>query len=799
MHVRFLLAVAVCLALAPAPAGAQRKRKPKVVRIGVVIDGPWANNEKVAGVIRGEVTSLLTGEFDVQFPDEAQRVADWTTEGVKKNIDELLADPQIDIVYGMGVMASHDLGRRDKLPKPVIAAFVIDPGVQGIPLKKGTSGVKNLTYLTSPWTLGRDIQALSEIARADKITFLGSKRFIDAIDGLDERVAEAAKEHGVDMSVVGVDESVDAALAAISKDSQAVLVGPLLHLTEQQLDAVIAGINAKKLPSFSIIGRAEVERGMLAGIRPLADFNLTGRRLALNTQRILLGEDAGTLPVTLQYGEDLVINMSTARAIGHYPSWAVLTEAELINPVRQNVDRKLTLASAVAESQKANVDLSVDAEEVAAGREDIRRARSVLLPQLDFTTSARVIDAKTADASFGSASEFLWDAEASVTQVLWSERAWAGLDIEKSVQRTREHGLAVTRLDVGLDAGVAYLNVLRAKTLERIQRENLKVTRSNLDLSRTRERIGTGNPAEVYRWESQIANDRKGVISASANRNVAEIALNRVLHRPAEESFETEETAIDDPALLTSHDRLFTYFADPGTFKLFRKFLVARAVERSPELAQLSASISAQERVVASNRRAFYSPTLALRGGVTADVVKAGAGSDGPDLPLPPNTMLAEAPKVGWFVAVSLSIPLFTSGERSADLQKAKIDLRRFGLQHEAVRERIEQRMASAMHLAGASFAAIKLSDDSATAAHKNLELVTDAYAKGTVSILELLDAQNASLVADQLAANAVFDFLVDWMNVQRASGQLDLLMTDAERKDFFEAADAFIAQARGK
>ncbi len=79
---------------------------------------------------------------------------------------------------------------------------------------------------------------------------------------------------------------------------------------------------------------------------------------------------------------------------------------------------------------------------------------------------------------------------------------------------------------------MAYLNLLRAQTLERVQKENLELTRSNLELARVRQQIGISGPAEVYRWESQIATARKEVINANAQRNAAEIGVNRVLHQP---------------------------------------------------------------------------------------------------------------------------------------------------------------------------------------------------------------------------------------------------------------------------
>ena len=47
-----------------------------------------------------------------------------------------------------------------------------------------------------------------------------------------------------------------------------------------------------------------------------------------------------------------------------------------------------------------------------------------------------------------------------------------------------------------------------AKAFENIQEQNLERTRSNLALARVRETIGAANPAEILRWESEIANNR---------------------------------------------------------------------------------------------------------------------------------------------------------------------------------------------------------------------------------------------------------------------------------------------------
>ena len=64
------------------------------------------------------------------------------------------------------------------------------------------------------------------------------------------------------------------------------------------------------------------------------------------------------------------------------------------------------------------------------------------------------------------------------------------------------------------------------------------------------------------------------------------------------------------------------------------------------------------------------------------------------------------------------------------------------------------------------------------------------------VGILVLLDAQNQALVVDLAAANAVFDYLIDLMGVQRAVGRFDYYRSPQERQDFLNRVQAFFDQA---
>ncbi len=401
-----------------------------------------------------------------------------------------------------------------------------------------------------------------------------------------------------------------------------------------------------------------------------------------------------------------------------------------------------------------------------------------------------LIDQDRAQSSFGNQAQRQITGTAQVSQLIYSDQVWASYDIEQNLQDLRQEELAQLRLDVILEASESYLNVLQTKTIERILRDNLRLTRSNLEVAQARVDLGATTRDEVFRWESQIATNRKNLIDASALRNQAEIAVNRVLNRPIEESFLTEETALDDPELVSSFEQIGPYISSPQSFDIFRNFMVGEAFEASPELRQLEAVILAQERVVLTSKRALYLPTVGAQADISA-FQTGGAGSMAPQLPVPGLTF-PSANSLNWSVGIRASLPIFEGGALRARRSRAEMELAELVLQRDATRQRIEQRIRSALHQAGASFAGIDLSQDAAEAARRNLDIVSDFYSQGTLDIIRLLDAQSRALVDDLVAANAIFGYLLDLMGVQRAVGQFDYYRSPQDRQNFLSRLDNY-------
>ena len=62
------------------------------------------------------------------------------------------------------------------------------------------------------------------------------------------------------------------------------------------------------------------------------------------------------------------------------------------------------------------------------------------------------------------------------------------------------------------------------------------------------------------------------------------------------------------------------------------------------------------------------------------------------------------------------------------------------------------------------------------------------------MTVTDLVDAQFSAFNADQNAANAVYDFLIDYLRLQRFTGQFDIVASEADRAAMKERLRAALA-----
>ena len=752
----------------------------QAARVVFILDRESSRFQPLVDATSREIGDFFRpGEVEVLPP----RAGDGTARGVAAVLDGAWQDSLVSVVVTLGSIGSHLLARTTP-PKPSIAATVIDATWQNIPQREGASGVRRLAYIDQSYSVGSTLADFHRLIPFRKLAVILDRDLLQAIPQLRVRatalVRQASRAEAV---IVPALDRADRILAALSAGVDAVYLTPLPAMSEAEYSRLLAALNARRLPTLSYLADPDVQLGALASYEPPENWQRRARRVAVNLQRILAGDDAGSLPVRLVSAPRLTLNLATARLIGFSPGWSTLTDAELVGVDSVGPTDTLSLAEAMKGAAEANLDLAAAELDVASGREDVHLARSTLLPQVQSRITQTYTRQGTAAASLGQQPERLLDGGVTFSLPLYAEETWAGYGSQQKLQLAREAERDQLRLDIVLEAATAYLGVLRARTLADVQRSNLFRTRSNLEVARLREGVGSASRADIYRWQGEVATARRDLIAAEAQVRIALLELKRLLNRPLGRPLAQRPVALRDPALLAQDSTVLTWFDDPTRFALLTDFLVAEALRISPELMQAEASIAAQRRQHTAAGRAFWLPSFSLQGGLSNVFSRGGAGANTPSFPAP--TTFPIAPDLTWQLRVEASLPILTGFERNATRAQTGFDLDRFELQRNAIRLAVDQRVRAALENAASSYAAIALTRDAAEAAGLNYALVSDSYASGVASITTVLDAQDAALSASEAAANAVHDFLLDLMRVERAMGAFGSLQTPEQRQEF--------------
>lgn len=750
------------------------------IRVAVVTDGPTTRQLLTAEVIEREIASVAGAGLKIVLPADKRFAGDWSLEGAAAVLERALADRDVDVVLTLGILTSQQAARRMSLPKPVIAPLVIDPVLQDYPLIEGRSGRHNFTYVADFKSVATNVRAFHDIVGFKHMVALVENSLLAALPALSGKATELAAALNIRIDIVRVGDDVNAVFASLPPGVDAVYVTPL-RFNEAQGRELARGLAQRKLPTFSVTGRTDVEAGLLMTTGGAErDTDRLARRLAIMIQRIAQGEDPAQFDVAFPTSQRLVINMEVAREIGFSPRWQYLADAEQLHAEAGGA-QPLTLLGAMRAALDANPALAASRERLGSAVDDVRIARSELLPSLSASAARTRIDDDRASPL--TQAEDTTSAGLAFSQVIYSERAWAGYSIAKSLGAAQEQSQRADMLNTLTNAAAAYLNVLRAKSVEEVRRRNTENTRKNLEISRVREEVGLAGRSDYLRWVAQLARDKQTLLAAESSRRQAETDLLRILHRPASQPFSTVETGIDDPLTLVSSPRTQAFLDTPAKWAVFMEYAVHTALENAPEIKQAGSVLEARQRALTSAGRSYYLPDLALVSNGSKFTDKSGAGSL--SVPGAPDDE-------SWSVSLQATLPLLTGGLRGAERSQARHEMRASEADRLATMDAVEAQTRLVLHQTASSWPAIDLSREAQAAADENLANVTEAYARGAVSVTDLIDAQETALLNGLSATDAKYGFMTDFINVLRSMGDFEILLDPASREAWYARVEAW-------
>lgn len=761
--------MACALAVALAAVGARATP----VDIAIISDGDSQRDRETRAALIAELTGLEDFELTFRFPAQRQTAHGWRVESARQAIEAALADDAVDIVIALDILSSS-VAASFAPDKPLIATTVIDPALQGFAVSEsGTSGAANLHFLTVNFDLAAALREFQYATDAQHIGLLIDGSILRAVP-VSEVVQRARGELDFDLSLVeSPSADLESWLEAVPNGVDALFLTPLPRLDRESYERLVRFAQDQRWPTFTTLGREDVEAGALMGRGLVPRPEQLARRLAIDIRDIALGRSASELPVAMEVRDRLAINRLTAEAIGFQPSFELIFSADTINE-ELPAGRVLTLRAAVTEALERNLRLAVAQRDLEIAVEDTRVARSALLPQVGGDISWNSQDRDLVGINPTRTTEV----GLSLSQSLYSESLRSSYRATALAQNAQAADLDATELDVIETAALTYLNVLIAKTQRDIQLENLNRTRANLERAESRYDVGATDRSEVFRFETELGTDQQNVASALAAYERQRFELNRVLKQPIGLAFQTAEPGIEATSLF-GDPRLVRYLRGPRGVATLSAFLAEEALRNAPELAAIRAQIEAQQRLQLAAKRRRYVPTLDAFSRASRIVDDSGARFE---------TDFDE----DWSVGIEATWSLFQGGGIKAEQLRAALEVQQLELTLQQAADVIETDARGSLAEAASSRLNIGFAQSSAAAARKTLDLVTDAYVRGTASYIDLIDAQNTYLNARLAAANAVYQHLQDLVELQRSIAFFDFAVSAAENEAWLDRLDRF-------
>ncbi len=735
----------------------------KVVSIGIVQDGLLENANKMLANLKGELHALLGSKYTVQLQADKILSADWSADLAALQYGKLVKDRSVDVILGFGVLSSSVIAREKKHPKPVIVLGIINPEFYQIgSLSQRSSGIHNFTYILFNQSIERDIDTFFRIYPYKNIGIV----FIDEIIQMDpfsnDSFKEIMKKNNTQFTPLSIKNNIDDILTNLGK-VDAVYLGHLGKFEGKEKRRLIEALTVRKIPTFGISVK-DVKQGALVAITPEENMPKVFRRISLDIEAVLAGDNLSKLPVHLGFEEKLTINMETARSLKFSPDFSILSQAELLNDVEYKNVRTLDLQQVMKTAVQANLSLKIQELAVKSDKKDVSLAKSKYLPILTAGANGIQIDEHRAEQSFGSQAEQTISGTLSLQQVIFSEQALGNIAIQKHLLTVSEQSHEQIKLDIMLQAGEAYFNILSAQALVDLQKKNLDRIKKNLEISKQRETVGYSSRSDVYRWESQLASETKNLIEAKNTLRLTKIQLNKTMNKPLDQKFNLKKKYADNNQV-NMHANFKKNVKNRQSMEILTRFLIEEAKKKSTEIRQIDASIAALQRSFKSIKRQRYLPVVGLMAELDYTFSRNGAGSDAVGM----NGQPVDHENMRWSVALNASLPLFKGGEIMLQSQQAKIEIMKLEKQKADLVQNIEMNVRSKVLDLSLSVANQDLSRRSADYAGKSYDMVQDAYSKGAVSIVELTDAQTNAFNAELAASNSIYDFHRNLLRMQRA------------------------------
>ncbi len=750
--------------------------------IGILLDDENPATESLLDKLKTEIKSVVGEDALIVFPEDKTLVSRRNPEKAAANYNSLLNNGT-DIILAFGPLNSKIITnqKNHKVPTILFGAINRDFGLLG-DTKTSSSGIPNFNYLIDSQSFKADLEKFRELSGFSQVSIAIDEALLKELPY--EKVFDTiAEELGISYSLIPYTDGANL-IAQIGPDIESFYLAEGFSLKDSDIKTIAELLIKDGIPSFTTTGPNHVALGFMATNRSISNLDRFFRRIALNVESHINGQELSHLPTYIVFENDLTVNYNTSELVGLPFKYSQIHSThfvgELTNPLAK---KRYNLTEVMQLAITQNLSLNSSKKDVALAEQDYKTAISNYFPDITATASGVYIDPDLAEISNGQNPEYSTSGNITATQVIYSEDATANIGIQKSLLNSEREDYNSQELDVVFDVCNAYFNALILKANLQIQNQNLELTKKNLEISRLNFEAGQSGKTDLLRFRSELAQNTQSVVEAINSLKQSYFVLNQLLNNPIDFEIDVDDADLGEGVFENyNYQELRDLLDTPYLRKQFVEYLIHKAKGNAPELKSLDHNLKAVKRSIRLNGSGRFVPTLALEGQYNRDFNQWGIGST-------PEPIINSNYSVG----LNLSLPIFQQNQKNINRQIAVIQKDQLSINKENLELNIESNINSIVLQLINDIANIEISKVSEKTAKENLEITQASYNNGAVTIIQLLDSQNNYLQTQQSKANAIYNFLLSTLQMERYISYYFLLHTAQENNEFIQGFYSFI------
>jgi len=300
-----------------------------------------------------------------------------------------------------------------------------------------------------------------------------------------------------------------------------------------------------------------------------------------------------------------------------------------------------------------------------------------------------------------------------------------------------EQSLNRTRQSVVFQVQTLYSNLLRDEELVKVNEDNLKRDRRQLEQIVESNRVGSKSIADVYRQQVQVGNDELALIQAQSTYDKAKADLIFALGLNVTDEYEFRDPSIKPDVDTTEFKVINEQYRD-------YRSLVNEALGVRPDYLSAIENVNAASSAVTVARGGHFPSISAF--------VSYGLNSS-------EINRLSDNRSLIW--GLSVSFPLFNGWQTTNQVQQAKVNLKTAEQQLSQAERQVQVDIAKSLLDLEAAQKQVYVTIHSVISATEDRRIAEEKYNLGAGTILDLLTAQANYTLALSNKVNAAYNYFL--------------------------------------